>query len=439
MAHQQPLNRLVPAPVLRYTPCCCAVGRNRTENPLEHTDHPVLQVEPKVETAGRRRTLLGACFVINILFGVYLGAVGVLLPRIGMTFHINSAEQGKILSAGFAGSCISVPVCGYLSDRIGRKRVLVGAGAIFSAGLMLFGSARVELFTLCSSPLIGAGCAGMQAVAAALSADLYPAKRGIVLNACQVAFAVGAVAGPGVVYLLLENGTRWQTVYFGMSALAAAVAGVIACQPIVSGTRDAAHEMSANVRNLLRQPVFIGLCAAQLMYAGAEVGFFEWMPTYFDKTLHAGGFWIGKVVSVFWIAMMVGRLILGALLGRFETLKIGIFLALAGASASLMAINAGQPLFVMLFVALTGLCFGGIFSTILVEAGDRYHSRSVLGTVVGGISAASNAGTATIPWGVGALAASCGAWRPGLCLVPASALLSAGLMGLVRTWRTNEL
>ncbi len=414
------------------------------EIPLERTDHTIVPVAPKVETAGRRRTLLAACFAINILFGAYLGAIGVLLPRIGLTFHINSAEQGKILSAGFAGSCISVPVCGYLSDRVGRKRVLVGAGTIFSLGLLLFGSARMELFTLCAAPLIGAGCAGMQTVAAALSADLYPAKRGVVLNACQVAFAVGAVIGPGSVYLLLINGTPWQTVYFGMSGLAAAVACVIAVQPRMqridtSETRDAAHLMSANIRHLLRQPVFVGLCTASLLYSGAEVGFFEWMPTYFDKSLHAGVFWVGKVVSVFWMAMMVGRLGLGAVLGRFETLKIGIFLALAGTATSLMAINAGRPMFVMVFVALTGLCFGGIFSTFLVEAGDRYHTRAVLGTVVGGICAASNAGTASIPWGVGALAASVGAWRPGLCLVPISALLSAVVLGFVRILRTNQL
>ena len=410
---------------------------------LEHIDHsidhPIAPVTPKVETIGRRRTLLAACFAVNILFGVYLGAIGVLLPRIGSTFHINSGELGKILSAGFVGSCISVPVCGYLSDRLGRKRVLVGSGAIFSFGLMLFGCARSEMFTLCAAPLIGAGCAGMQAVAAALSADLFPEKRGIVLNACQnscLRVRRGRWA-PGCIYLLLVNGTRWQTVYFGMSVLAASLACVIAVQPIVSGTRDAAHLMSANIGNLLRQPVFLGLCIAQLLYAGAEVGFFEWMPTYFEKSLHAGEFWVGKVVSVFWMAMMIGRLVLGALLGRFETLKIGIFLCLAGAVGALLALSSSRPLYVMVFVAHTGLCFGGIFSTILVEAGDRYHTRSVLGTVVGGITAASNVGTATIPWAVGAVAASNGAWRPGLCLVPLSAVLSASVLGCVRKWRAN--
>jgi fucose permease len=155
--------------------------------------------------------------------------------------------------------------------------------------------------------------------------------------------------------------------------------------------------------------------------------------------LRAGPFWIGNVVSVFWAAMMAGRLGLGAVLGRFETLKIGIFLAVAGAAGSLFALTSERPLIVMVFVAHTGFCFGGIFSTILVEAGDRYHARSVLGTVVGGISAASNAGTAVIPWAVGAIAASYGAWRPGLCLVPISALLSAGVMAFARVARTNPM
>lgn len=395
-----------------------------------------MPVAPRVASNTNRQTLLAACFAVNIIYGAYLGAIGVLLPQIGQTFHINSAEQGKIMSAGFAGSILSVLICGFLSDQLGRKRVMVGTCALFSAGLLLVGSARAELFALCSAPLIGAGSAGAQTVASALAADLYPAARGKVLNACQVAFAAGAVVGPGAVYLLLACGAAWRSVYIGMGAMAAVLACALAMQKFVVSFVERESPLSAaGVIRLLWQPAFVGLCTAQLLYAGAEVGFFEWMPSYFKLSLHGAGAWVGNVVSIFWIAMMAGRLAMGLLLGRFETLKLGIFLAGTGALGALLALCADRPLIVIVFVAQTGLCFGGIYSAILVEAGDRFHSSSVLGTVVGGIAAASCVGTSTVPWAVGSLAASTGNWRIGLSLVPLSALLAAFVLMFVRARR----
>jgi FHS family glucose/mannose:H+ symporter-like MFS transporter len=341
------------------------------------------------------------------------------------------------MSAGFAGCVVSVVFCGYFSDKVGRKAALVGAAALFGVGLTGIGSGRTEMLLLCAAPLAGAGSACMQAVAAALITDLFPTRRSLALNACQIAFGAGAVVGPGTVYMLLEAGTTWRTVYTGIGWIAFALALLIGANRTVPRSQANGHLTWKTVVSALRTPAFAGLCLAQVFYAGAEVGFFEWMPAYFKQSVAGGTIWVGRVVSIFWLAMTFGRLAMSALLGRFKPLTIGIWLAALGAVASAAALAGSHAGPAILGVAFTGLLFGGIYSTILAETGDRFHAGSALGTALGGISASGNIGSAMVPWAVGAIAAQSGNWRSGLCLVPISALSAGALMAFVQTRRAE--
>ena len=178
-----------------------------------------------------------------------------------------------------------------------------------------------------------------------------------------------------------------------------------------------------DLRDLLRQPAFGLLCLSQGLYAGAEVGFFQWMPTYF-QTLAGGAAFSGVVVSVFWSAMTIGRIITGSLLERLPLLPFGIALAVLAAISAVCALLASAPPLVLGFVALTGLLFSGIYSVVLAEAAHRFAHRA--GTVFGGIAALAGIGCALSPWAVGAIGASALGWRVAIGLSP---LLSLGVAG----------
>jgi fucose permease len=96
---------------------------------------------------------------------------------------------------------------------------------------------------------------------------------------------------------------------------------------------------------------------------------------------------------------------------------------------SALALVWSTPLPVMIFVAATGLCFSGIFSLILAEAGERYPQFA--GTVFGGVMAVGGVGGACFPWVIGALAETSVGWRGALVLVPVLAAGIAALMPLL--------
>jgi FHS family glucose/mannose:H+ symporter-like MFS transporter len=379
-----------------------------------------------------RTSIAILCCAVLFLFAVYLGALGVLLPAIGISFGLGPAAEGRLFPANFLGFIVGVLLCGSLSDRLGRKAVLLGGVAAYALGLALFSVAGTFPLALLATALIGAGSGAMETVASALAVDLFPERRAFLLNALQVAFGAGAAISPALAHRLLAIGVNWHTLYLGLAIGNIALFLALALQPI----RETRHERESldwnALRSILREPVFQIFCLAQALYVGAEVGFTSWMPTYFLLSVPRGAAWAGTVVTVFWIAMTVGRIVTGSLVTRLPLMRLNLFLALGGLLGAALTLVWVTPLVVLVFVGLTGLCFSGIFGLILAEAGERYPRFT--GTTLGAVVAAGGIGGALVPWAVGALVGAGTGWRAALLLIPfAAALLATLIFWLGRT------
>ena len=390
-----------------------------------------------VETGGRGRNgLLATGFALNLLYAMYISGLGVLLPFVGQAFHLGIEVKGRLYPASFIGAVVGVLLTGSLSDRFGRKPVLLFSLGLYMLGLVCCGAASSFGLALLAAPLIGAGSAGMQSVMNAALSDLFPERRAVVLNYMQVAFGVGAIISPTLAQQLLQGGTDWRLLYFGLAAGGAMVTVILALLPMPRPTGGATAPGLAALFATLANPFVIVLCLGQMLYAGAEVGFFSWLPTYFQEHVPHGSRWAGVIVSLFWVGMTIGRLCTGWLLGRFSLVSLRRSLATGGAICATLTILVTAPITVMFWVMLTGLCFGGIYSVILAEGTERFPT--VAGTVLGAISAAGNIGVALFPWAIGALVSRHVDWRLALSLPPlcaAGVALNALLLEIARSRR----
>ena len=383
----------------------------------------MITAEPR--KTGRRGPLAATCCAVLFLYAVYLGALSVLLPFVGASFHLGASAEGRLFPANFLGFVAGVLACGYLSDRYGRKTVLLMGIGAYALGLLLFGWVGSFGGALLAAGLIGAGSGAMEIVASALATDLFPDRKAFILNGLQIAFGAGAALGPTVAHVLLTAGMDWHRLYLGLAAADALLLLVLAGQA-VPRTPHAPESLEWPVlKAVLRQPAFLLLAASQALYVGAETGFFSWMPTYFGRHLPGGAAWAGLVVSVFWVAMTLGRIVTGALVTRMPLTRLTMMLATGGALGAALTLAGTNPLVVLAFVAWTGLCFSGLFGLILAESGERYPH--IVGTVYGAVVAAGGLGGAVVPWAVGALADTGLGWRGALVLIPCAAASIAWL------------
>ena len=188
---------------------------------------------------GGRAPLAALCCAALFLYAVYLGAVGVLLPALGIAFHLGPAVEGRLFPANFAGFIVGVLLCGTLSDRVGRKPVLLGGIALYALALVLAGRAAELRGGPGGLRLIGMGTGAMETVASALAADLFPERRAFIINALQVAFGAGAACSPSLAHRCCRTGRTGGRCSLGLAFANAALFVARLCSPVPATTGPA--------------------------------------------------------------------------------------------------------------------------------------------------------------------------------------------------------
>jgi len=82
----------------------------------------------------RRTTLLASCLIF-LAFGFISAAFGPLLPELAARTGVGLAVVGSVFTASFLGGLCSSLAGGPLSDRIGQRRVLLGAVTLYALGV----------------------------------------------------------------------------------------------------------------------------------------------------------------------------------------------------------------------------------------------------------------------------------------------------------------
>jgi sugar porter (SP) family MFS transporter len=137
-------------------------------------------------------------------------------------FHLNALAVGFAMTSAMIACFFSPSFGGWLSDRLGRKRTLLLAAALF--GLSAVGTAlprnilEFNIFRIIGGFGVGAACI----VSPMYIAEISPAAiRGRLVLLNQLANVVGALASYLVAYLLSFSGNwRWM---FGSTAIPVAI------------------------------------------------------------------------------------------------------------------------------------------------------------------------------------------------------------------------
>ena len=281
----------------------------------------------------RRSALLVVClavFIDMLGFGIILPTLPFEATRLGGS----GVWVGALLTAYAAAQFVSAPVLGSLSDRFGRRRLLLLslAGSMFS--LALTGLAD-SLLLLLLARVIAGGFGGAIAIGQAYVVDLTSAKdRTRALGLVGASIGLGFVFGPAIGAGLAALGLGFA----GVSFVAAGVAAVnlalgVALLPRTTSGPEVGRAPLARLETLrvaLRRPslrpILIAMFAITFAFASMETTFALLGAQRFGLT-PAG---LGVVFAYIGI-VMVG--VQGALVGRVTDRYGDRNVALAGAAA----------------------------------------------------------------------------------------------------------
>jgi len=169
---------------------------------------------------------LGVTWVLDGLEVTIVGALGGVLQD-EATLHLTGTEIGTMASAYVIGAVIGALAFGWLTDRVGRRRMFFVTLAIYLVGVLLsafsWNFASFAIFRL----ITGLGIGGEYAAINSAIDEMMPARlRGRIDLIINGSFWIGAALGSGVANVVLD--TRLFPVDLGWR-LGFAIGAVLGC------------------------------------------------------------------------------------------------------------------------------------------------------------------------------------------------------------------
>ena len=138
----------------------------------------------------------------------------VALPHIAGSLGATYEESTWILTSYLVSSAIVLPVSGWLSTIMGRKRFYMTCVALFTICSFLCGIAPTLPFLILARVLQGAGGGGLQPSEQAILADSFPPeKRSLAFAMYGMAVVVAPAIGPTLGGWITDN-FNWHWIFF---------------------------------------------------------------------------------------------------------------------------------------------------------------------------------------------------------------------------------
>jgi len=159
----------------------------------------------------------------GLLFGYDTGVISSALLFIRTVFHLSTAGQSLVAGIVLVGAVIGAVVAGTLSDRFGRRRVILVTALVFVIGALSSAVADSVGVLVAGRLLIGIGIGVASMLTPLYLAEIAPAaSRGAVTSLNQLCITLGILVSylVGYAFASTPDGWRWM---LGVGAVPGAV------------------------------------------------------------------------------------------------------------------------------------------------------------------------------------------------------------------------
>jgi len=372
---------------------------------------------------------LASIFLIVFIDLLGFGLILPLLPYYAETFGASDTVVGLLVASYAAAQLVGAPILGRLSDRFGRRPILLLSLVGTLLGFLLLGFANT-LWILFVARILDGLTGGNISVAQAYISDVTDAKnRAKGLGMIGAAFGLGFIIGPASGGLL----SQW-----GYAVPAFVAAGLVMINLLMvslwlpESLPPEKRETAANKRpsvtfsallEALKRP-FTGPLLITRFFFGLAFSIFQTIfALYALRRFNLDATQTGFILTyVGVLAAIVQGALVGRLSERFRD-DVLIFVSVGIMALSLLG-WALSPSIVVLLIILAPTAFaGGILNTVLSSALSKAVEPQEIGGILG-LSASIESATRVIaPTVGGILLGRIGTWAPGTF----GAIILAGL------------
>ncbi|MFP3606461.1 MFS transporter [Paraburkholderia sp. SIMBA_053] len=340
-------------------------------------------------------TLVALCFTGIILDGFDISVMGLVAPALRQEWNLSHETLGWILSTALIGQTIGALIGGILSDRFGRKPVMVASVFCIGIWTLATGMADHVPFMIASRFFTGLGLGAIIPSTTALVAEYAPRRmKALLVTLTLCGFTVGAAGGGFLsAFMLPAHGWRPILVIGGvvpvllgivlMKALPESLSYLLSRGKAKQSVTDIVERMSRGHSSGFREVIIrqdevrhksavkivlasqyrtgtMLLCLADFCVLFLIFLFNSWLPTLVKEN---GGYSLSQsaiATSMFQLGGPVGSLIIGWAMDRWRPNAIlTLNFMLAAFSVGAIGQVASHYAIICSLTFVAGFCLGG--------------------------------------------------------------------------------
>lgn len=384
-----------------------------------------------MDSPSRRSTLtIALCFIVALIEGFDLQAAGTAAAGLRQSFALDPKMMGWVFSAGIIGLLPGAFFGGWVADRIGRKKILLGAVLLF--GLFSLCTAYVEGYSslLLVRFMTGLGLGAALPNLIALCAEaVSERRRGTAISIMYCGVPLGGALAAVVAMFSSEH---WQTTFIIGGLAPLLVVPLMAwllpeSSAFRQHTASASHSRASTAQALFgegRARTTLALWLSYFFTLTVMYMLLNWLPS----LLLEQGFskpQAGLVQMLFNIGGALGSLLGGLLLDRCNGLKVVLFVY-AGLLAALAGVGLSVGIVPMAMAGFAAGLFVMAAQLVLYALAPPSYPTAVRATGVGAAVAIGRLGSVAGPLAAGQILAA-GAGTAGVLLATSPGLVIAAL------------
>jgi sugar phosphate permease len=396
------------------------------------------------------------CFLdLYVNYSVRLG-YGVILPEMMRGLGLSRTAGGTVYNAYLFTYIVLTPVTGYLTDRLGARRVITVCALILGAGALMMGASDGLGSACLAYGLAGLGATGMWApVITVVQRWFAPDRRGMALGILSTGYGLG-FATLGAVFPLITAHFSWRFAWYflGAGALVLVVGNglLLRSSPESSGTVPWGQRLAADgsvppgppvprldhLFRIFRERSFWLIGLSYFCIAHALYGVTTFMVDYGEGEIGMPLDTASLLATVHGLAQIAGVLIilpLSDVFGRKRTITASNLCLTLAILGILLAEHSWLLLFC--FVGFMALFYGATFPVYGACAGD-YFPRQFMGSVIGCWTFLFGVGAMTMHWVGGSLRDATGSYHHTFSVAVAMAALAFVLILLAPSVRPSD-
>lgn len=335
-------------------------------------------------TVRQQASLLAlSAFVFAFMFAS--GMAAPIVPLYASSLGASWMEIGLMgTSWGATAMLLAIPT-GKMSDRFGRKPLLIGSGALSALAALLYLVSSTVVQVILVRIIEGVVWALFWPAVEAFATEIVdPAEAGRAMGITTASYGVGygsgSMAGGSVVGTL--GYTQTFASYLGLSLVSVLVAVLFLREPrrqrALSPLRS--EENNPDSRRWISRPILLAYCLGGTYTFG--LGMMLTLFPVFANDLGIVVFWIGALFGLFWVGRIAGFLVGGRLSDKYGRKPIAIAAMSTSALAFILVATSTriEPLWEA--VLILGLSIGAAFPVSIALISDSVR-QSLRGYAMG--------------------------------------------------------